>query len=61
MHEKIYSAAGWNAQAMTLNKHRHIMLCFTTQAVAAAADSLLCNEQDPALIDSVRPIGGKRA
>ena len=42
---KVLYAAGLNAQAMKLNMHRHIMLCLITQAVAAAADSLLCNEQ----------------
>ncbi len=37
------------------------MQCFATHAVAAVADSLLCNELDPAWSDSVRPVGVERA
>ena len=44
MHESLVCCR-LKAQAMKLNTHRHIMLCLITQAVAAAADSLLCNEQ----------------
>ena len=44
MHESLVCCR-LKAQAMKLNTHRHIMLCLITQAIAAAADSLLC---DPA-------------